>query len=188
MDDLTGKRVERDLNRLDTAAQAAAMAAAPALGDMPALEAELKKYIPDWASDLMAGPGALVSHAALQFKKMGAPDGYVVDMLRHVTTVLDGKAVEKPLWPRPFAERPAWLRTEKCPGCGVDHIGEPGGEYDRATQAVRMLMWAYDELFEIIGVAPEGATDDQIAADRERTFEFIGLLSSMFQRMMQAMG
>jgi len=189
MDEITEKRVENDIKRINDGMRKISTAAGPAIGqmlDVPALQAEIDRLIPKWAGDLTAMPGAMCTYVNSRLRALGAPKEYTGQLLR---AVIDETAPR--LWPQPGAERPAWVVDPHQCECGQEH---PGGAFDQASQLCRLLGLAYAEFVEVVAAglilggeisaapATENAErqDRDVALVRERALAVMELMFSIF--------
>lgn len=186
VDEITAKRVENDVKRLDEGAAKVAQTAEAAIGNLPALQAEFSKRLPDWATELTTMPSALCTYASSRLRAIGAPSEYIGELLR---TLIDETAPR--MWPQPGVARPEWVKDQGTCDCGQEH---PGGATDQASQVCRLLLLAYSEFVEVVagkllidGEIPMKPSQDEAENDeadrrvRERALEVMDLLFSIFR-------
>lgn len=194
MDDLSNKRIERDVDKFNEAGKkmiASVQQHADQIGsmDLASLKAEYERRAPGWAADLTTMPITMLTFCMSRLAAIGAPREYLMQLL---VAALDESAVRS--WPAPSAERPTWViepgELAECT-CGLDH---PGGARDMAAQVIRILLLAYAELVEVVHgdaiirgefrtYASEMSADELDAETkliRERALDLVGFILQTF--------
>ena len=153
MDEITTKRLEKDVKKLSTMggnllASMESMMSNLTAADLPALVAKQQELTPSWASGLTDISNLLVGFVCGRLRTLGAPADYAMRLL---VAVLDEHATE--IWPQLGAQdpEPEWLKyPATCIECGNEDHSDIVA--DMARQCANALVFAFRE-YETIALA-----------------------------------
>lgn len=173
MDEITEKRLERDVEKLSGVGKQlfATMEGAMAMtsSGFEALKAEHAKLVPVWSGGLMDMPNLMLGFALSRLRSLGAPSDYYIQIIEGAHTT--------PVWPGAGTERPAWVVVPQgCVSCGAGEPDAMGGADDLAGQCVRVLLFVYSELREVVAsdaILNNEMTDGVLSGTRARWPSFV---------------